>query len=140
MQVLRKVWETRDIPERLHPGEPEPATGSPGSIEQQLDMVENGDLRGDQVLYDHGANEEREDFEIRPDHATPIDILMARNNYEMNLGEPDREGVEMSGDDHTYGLQGGEEELHHQAHISSGLPGEESEKDENWQRPVSDND
>ena len=140
MHVSRKVSETRNIPERLHPGEPEPTTGSPGSIEQQLDMVENGDLRGDQVLHDHGTDEEQEDFEIRPDHATPIDILMARNNYEMNLGEPDREGVEMSGDDHTYGLQGGEQELHHQPHIDSGIPGEESEKEEDRRHPVSDND
>ena len=140
MQILRKVRETKNIPERLHPGEPEPATGSPGSIEQQLDMVEDGDLRGDQILYDHGTDEEHEDFEIRPDHATPIDILMARNNCEMNLSEPDREGDEMSGDDHSSGLQGGEEELQHQPHIESGNPGDMSEKEEDFRHPVSDND
>jgi len=80
----------------------------PGSIEQQLDMCETGSLRGEEVLR---ANREHP-------------------NFNVDMSEEDREGDEMSGDDHSSGLQGGEPELRGQKHISSGMPGDQTEHEE----------
>ncbi|OFZ55638.1 MAG: hypothetical protein A2428_14895 [Bdellovibrionales bacterium RIFOXYC1_FULL_54_43] len=107
----------RDIPERLNPGDPEPLEGSPGSIEQQLDMSETGELRGDEILHSHG-NLPSED----PDLEDPNEML---TNFHFDMAEEGREGDEMSGDDHSSGLQGGEREMENQDHIASGLPGDE---------------
>lgn len=81
---------------------------APGSIEQQLDMCETGNLRGEETLRQH------------KDHG----------NFAMDMSEEDREGDEMSGDDHSSGLQGEEEELKHQPHLDSGIPGDESEDED----------
>ena len=92
---------------------------APGSIEQQLDMCEEGPLRGDEVLREHR------------DHP----------NYSMDLSEENREGDEMSGDEHSGGLQGGEPELTSpgQGHIQTGMPGDqnriEDEQIHTWAEP-----
>lgn len=92
-----------------------PNACAPGSIEQQLDMCESGNLRGDEILHLHGhLNQPTEDNEML-------------NNYRVDMSEEDREGDEESGDDHSAGLQGGETELKNQSHIDSGLPGGTSE-------------
>jgi hypothetical protein len=82
----------------------------PGSIEQQLDMCEEGSLRGEEVLREHR------------DHPS----------FAVDLSEEDREGDEMSGDEHSGGLQGGEPELSSpgQLHISTGLPGDQTRLEE----------
>lgn len=118
--VLARRKKSR-IPERLDPGDPEPEPCSPGSIEQQLDMCEDGDLRGDNIIHLHGndGNEET------PEQTLSADQLVDR--LEVNMSEPNREGDEMSGDEHSAGLQGGDPDLERQPHIDSGLPGEETE-------------
>lgn len=106
------------IAERKHPGDPEPAWCSPGSIEQKLDMCEEGSLRGDDILHSHG----QEPAKYTGDPAE-LDTLL-NENWEMDLAEEDREGDEMSGDEHSSGMDGGETEIEGQPHISTGLPGD----------------
>ncbi len=92
------------IPELLEPGANEPEFCTPGSIEQQLDMCEEGSLRGDEILHHHG-----EEREVEATAETPVDRLMDR--YQMNMAEEGREGDELSGDEHSSGLQGSDPEL-----------------------------
>ena len=47
--------------------------------------------------------------------------------YEEDMAEEGREGDEMTGDDHSAGLQGEETEIKGQRHIHTGLPGELNE-------------
>ena len=82
---------------------------APGSIEHQLDMCETGSLRGDETIRRH------------KDHP----------NLAMDMAEVDREGDEMSGDDHSSGLQGEASELRGpNHHLQSGVPGDKNEDDE----------
>ncbi len=90
-----KEW----LPELKNPGDPESERGTPGSIEQQLDMCEEGSLRGDEVLHHHGMTEERGSVPT----PTPVDLLLER--YQLDLSEEDREGSEESGDEHSAGQQ-----------------------------------
>lgn len=115
-----------NIPERLNPGDPEPLRGSPGSIEQQLDMCEEGDLRGDEILHRHGLDVPEQDDELL--------LVDERTGRFQILSEPDREDDEMTGDDHSSGLQGGEFEVEDQYHIDSGAPGNELEKEDELSR------
>ncbi len=82
-----------------------------GSIEQQLDMSEDPDsLRGDDFLHSHGLKYPPGDLE---------------HNYRIDMSEEDREGDEMSGDEHSSGLQGeevGQETLER----AEGLPGDDT--------------
>jgi hypothetical protein len=77
-------------------------------IEQKLDMKERGPLRGEEVLRQH--------------HTSDTGGLTDR--FAVDMAEKDREGDEMSGDEHSGGLQGGDSELVDQPHIDSGLPGD----------------
>jgi hypothetical protein len=79
----------------------------PGSEEQQLDMCESGPLRGDNLLRDKGEN-------LR---------------FAIDVSEENREGDEMSGDDHSGGWQGDDEEWLGQLQ-EDGMPGDENRVDE----------
>ncbi len=125
MEKSLKRFPKERHPERRNPGDPEPEFGLPGSIEQQLDMCEEGSLRGDEVLHHHGVEQPGEEL-AREGELLGVDELMARNPYELDMAEESREGSEMSGDEHSRGLQGGDSELRWQPHLSSGLPGEQS--------------
>jgi len=122
--MLRKRFKRR-IPLLRHPGDPEPEFGSPGSIEQQLDMMEEGDLKGDEVLRRSELNYTPED----PASEEPLDLLAEMQSFNMTMSERDREGDEMSGDDHSSGLQGQEFELQSQGPSQTGIPGEAFEWD-----------
>lgn len=124
MEKSLKRFPKERHPERLSPGDPEPETGLPGSIEQQLDMVEEGSLRGDELLHRHGVEPPGEDL-AREGELLGVDQLMSRNAFELDMAEESREGSELSGDEHSRGLQGGDSELQSQPHLSSGLPGEQ---------------
>ena len=125
MEKTLKRFPKERHPELREPGDPEPEFGLPGSIEQQLDMSEEGSLRGDEILHHHGLEPEAEDL-AREGELLGVDQLMARNAYEIDMAEESREGSELSGDEHSRGLQGGDSELQSQPHLSSGLPGEQS--------------
>lgn len=114
----RKQLKER-FPELKDPGDNEPTNCTPGSIEQELDMCEEGSLRGDEILHSHGLTE-------KPT-AGPQSADQLLNRFEVDLGEENREGDEMSGDDHSSGLQGGEPELI-QPHIDTGIPGDETRR------------
>ncbi len=113
------------IPERKHPGDPEPDWCSPGSIEQELDMCEDGPLRGDEILHSHGK-----DTPIYTGFPREVDKIIAEENYKVDLAEEDREGDEMTGDEHSSGLSGGESEIESQPNISSGMPGDRTRREE----------
>ncbi|OFZ18104.1 MAG: hypothetical protein A2X94_13955 [Bdellovibrionales bacterium GWB1_55_8] len=111
---MAKPIKRRNIPERQDPGEAEPLPCSPGSIEQQLDMCEDGELRGDEVLHSHGL-QKNEKADLSSEDSM-------RTNFSVDMSEVDREGDEMSGDEHSLGLQGDEQqELANQT--ESGIPG-----------------
>src|SRR4051812_34893136 len=117
-----KEW----LPEREDPGENEPEYCSPGSIEQGLDMCETGTLRGDEILHHHGILQTN----MEPDQ-DPVELdTLLEENYRVDLAEEDREGADMSGDEHSSGLQGGESELAGQLHIDTGIPGNLNPKQE----------
>jgi hypothetical protein len=108
-----------------------PAEGKcrPGSIEQQLDMCESGPLRGDEVLHNHGR------FERNPDQEEgmrPMDPEMMEHNFHFDMSEGGREGDEESGDEHSSGLQGEEQQEQQYdtefGDSDSGAPGEMTEK------------
>lgn len=73
-----------------------------GSEEQHLDMCEDF---GEQTL---AARDNTYD-----------DMLL---NYNMDMAEENREGDDLSGDEHSSGLQGGEVESHHRT--DTGIPGD----------------
>ena len=125
----RKEW----LHERLHPGDPSPEPGAPGSIEQQLDMVEEGTLRGEQILHEHGIPDPT-DMKARLGEPLDADELMQRQCYDLDLAEEFREGSEMTGDEHSNGMQGGESELRRQPHLVTGMPGEQTEHEEWFER------
>jgi hypothetical protein len=133
MQGLLKKRRKEWFDERLNPGDPEPELGAPGSIEQQLDMVEEGTLRGDQVLHEHNRPEPG-DLRARRGEPLAVDELMALECYDLDLAEEYREGSEMTGDEHSSGLQGGESELASQPHIRSGMPGEQTQHENYFER------
>jgi hypothetical protein len=101
----------------------QPAPGEPGSIEQQLDMVEDGPMRGDEILHHPGEPE----FQLYPKDRDPLPVDRMMDRMEVNLSEENREGDEMSGDEHSSGLQGEDSEEQGQPHFDSGLPGERTE-------------
>ena len=111
-------------PELKNPGDREPDWCSPGSIEQELDMCEQGSLRGDEILHSHGK-----DPLTYTGNPPELDLII-NENWETDLAEEDREGDEMSGDEHSSGLEGGEPELASQPHISTGLPGDRTRREE----------
>lgn len=115
--MMLKRRRKEDLPERRDPGEPEPEPCAPGSIEQQLDMCEDGTLRGDDILHRHGRISAEP---VGDEDPRPLDELaFSEDHFEMDLSaEPDREGDEMSGDEHSSGLEGGE--------LGTGIPGEET--------------
>lgn len=125
MEKSLKRFPKERYPERRDPGDPEPENGLPGSIEQQLDMSEEGSLRGDEVLHRHGVEPQGEEL-AREGELLGVDQLMARNAYELDMAEESREGSELAGDEHSRGLNGGDSELQSQPHLSSGLPGEQT--------------
>jgi hypothetical protein len=129
MEKSLKRYPKERYPERRSPGDPEPEDGLPGSIEQQLDMSEEGSLRGDEILHHHGVEPEGQDL-AREGELLGVDQLMARNAYEIDMAEESREGSELSGDEHSGGLNGGDSELQSQPHLSSGLPGEQTRHEE----------
>ncbi|MGK5081802.1 hypothetical protein WDW37_00730 [Bdellovibrionota bacterium FG-1] len=126
MAARRKPKER--LPERMNPGDPEPESCSPGSIEQELDMCEEGSLRGDDILHSHGK--------LPPEYSeTPRDLSqMIDESWRMDLSEENREGDEMTGDEHSSGMAGGETEIEGQAHISTGLPGDRTQHEKQESR------
>lgn len=114
-----------DLPRRRDPGQPAAEPCGPGSIEQQLDMCENGELRGDEIEHTHGmeADPDSLDSETGVERNLGADQLLER--FRIDMSEPNREGDELSGDEHSAGLQGGEPDLEGQEHIDEGIPGEE---------------
>jgi len=131
MKIMIRPKRKERISERKHPGDPEPEWCSPGSIEQELDMCETGSLRGDDILYRHGV----EPLQYTGD-PQELDLIIGQGedaNWEVDLSEEDREGDEMSGDEHSSGLEGGEPELESQPNIASGLPGDRTRRvDQEW--------
>lgn len=115
------------LKELKDPGDEEVEYCSPGSIEQQLDMCEEGSLKGDDILFSHGLDQGEGGEEI-----PSLEELM--NRYEVDLSEENREGDEMSGDDHSSGLQGGEPELQRQLHIATGMPGDRTDHEEFFEK------
>lgn len=122
-EAMAKGTKRRDIPERVNPGDDEPLPCSPGSVEQQLDMCEEGELRGDEVLHSHGLLK-KETADLSSDDSV-------RTNFSVDMSESDREGDEMSGDEHSYGLQGDEQqELRTgKEDVETGIPGEAIERE-----------
>lgn len=112
---------------------PEPADqNEPGSIEQQLDMVESGPgPRGDTLIRQHGKTfDDKRD----PNYVKELDGDEMLTNFHIDMGESNREGDEMSGDEHSNGLQGEDSEFRDQPTFDDGLPGEETEKEEDREK------
>lgn len=120
MTTKKKLKE--QIPMRKHPGDPEPESCAPGSIEQKLDMCEEGSLRGDDILHSHGKI--GREYQEGP---LPLDQVI-EDNYQVDLSEENREGDEMSGDDHSSGFEGDEVEISGQPHINTGMPGDRTHR------------
>ena len=63
-------------------------------------MSEEGDLRGDEIQFHHGVLRDESDEEQES-----LDLIMS-DNYSADMSEENREGDELSGDEHSFGLQG----------------------------------
>lgn len=87
--MLRRKPKAK-IPERLNPGDPEPEWCSPGSIEQQLDMCEEGDLRGEEITHLHGVDVPE------PRDGTDLIRKDEKSARFQILTEPDRENDDIS--------------------------------------------
>jgi len=94
---------------------------------QQLDMSEEGAIRGGDVEQAHGHLEESASPNEGHDPLA-VDELIARH-HRGDISEPDREGDDLSGDEHSAGLQGDESELQSQAHLDSDVPGSQIESE-----------
>lgn len=117
--MLRKK-KTEDIPERRDPGDREAVACSPGSIEQQLDMCEEGNSRSEDIIR-HIDEDKNPNDPITED---PLDLVSEINTFDYTMSERDREGDDYSGDEHSSGLQGDEIEIEGQPNINSGVPGD----------------
>jgi hypothetical protein len=118
--MLRSKRAKEKIPERKHPGDPEAENCSPGSIEQQLDMCESTPYRGEEV-------ERHVQNKVSPSEPTsedPQELVEEFDSFDMTMSEFSREGDELSGDDHSSGLQGEEMEIRDQRNIDTGVPGD----------------
>ena len=90
-------------------------------------MCEEGTLRGDDILHEHGQKE--------PAYTGDTPELDNHDkNWHVDLSEEDREGDEMSGDDHSSGLEGDEAELEGQSHISTDFPGDRTKHEDQESR------
>src|SRR4051794_534337 len=118
---MRKKIKNEASPELKNPGDPESIFCNPGSIEQKLDMCEEGTLRGDEILHSHGLDP---DAEGSPTGDQDVNEIVNHPYFEVDQAEVDREGDDMTGDEHSSGLQGDESELLNQPHIFTGLPGD----------------
>ncbi len=99
-------------------------------------MAETPGLRGDEIEHSHGAPPPYEGkYQGRPG----VDRSMEAR-YRVDMAEDGREGDEMSGDEHSAGLQGGEQEIEGQAHISTGLPGDQTFHDQENEREINPTD
>lgn len=98
---------------------------APESPEQKLDMCETGSLRGDEIERSHGLKTPKNP------HPTMNDNQM-ESNFQVDMSEEGREGDEESGDEHSSGLQGDEQqELQYDdefGEADAGLPGEMTNK------------
>ncbi len=103
---MKKKNRSSDLPERLNPGDGEMLRCAPGSIEQQLDMCEQGDLKGDEIQFHHGM-----DFSDQEGDLNELTDLFELENFNVDMAEEGREGSELSGDEHSMGLQGDRDEL-----------------------------
>jgi hypothetical protein len=107
---------------------PVPADSRSGTIEQQLDMNETGPLRGEEIL----RGQRLADPEYRKNSGEalrPLDEQHMTHNYRVDMSEGSREGAEETGDEHSTGLQGSDQqELQYDKdspdHADSGTPGE----------------
>ena len=122
---MRKGQKKVDEIERSNFRDDQAGYCSPGSIEQQLDMCETGALRGDQISHDHGM----EGSDDLPSSDQALDKIL-NQYYEPDLAEQSREGDEMSGDEHSSGLQGEDSEFTDQGQLDTGLPRDESRRTE----------
>lgn len=129
MAVKQKQRVKADDREKQWPDALEVEPGEPGSIEQQLDMVETGTLKGDMVLGHRDEIHDIDDDEMSDEQEMDL-------NYRFDMSETAREGDEESGDEHSSGLQGGEPDIQHQEHIETGEPGDLTDKEEMIERKV----
>ena len=106
---------------------PTPEKCAPGSIEQHLDMCEGvNEIRGEEAL-GHRDTTFR-NLEKEPNSTLQNERQMM-SNFHVDMAEESREGDDMSGDEHSSGLQGGEQELETQPHPENEMPGD-LEKDQ----------
>jgi hypothetical protein len=137
--ALTRVDKTLHTADNLEAGpRPPREERRAGTIEQQLDMNERGPLKGDDVLREPNQarlHEPAEADSLRteiPDDETtlpPLDPDKMVHNYNVDMSEEGREGDEESGDEHSAGLQGSDQqELQYDDrevdHADSGVPGE----------------
>ena len=128
---MRKKKKKEAMPELLNPGDRESQSCAPGSIEQELDMCEEGSLKGDEVLHQHGLYTDDEPDE----ESVSLDEIINRR-FSVDLSEERREGDEMTGDEHSSGLQGGEPELYYQPHLETGFPGDATRRVEDHEKKL----
>jgi hypothetical protein len=116
----------------MNPGDKEPVACSPGSIEQQLDMCEQGAIKSEDVI----RHIDREENPNDPPTEDPIDLVHEINSFDYTMSERDREGDDLSGDEHSSGLQGDELEIEGQPNINSGVPGDLSLQPDRYENVV----
>jgi hypothetical protein len=129
--MLHRKSKSR-LPLLKNPGDPALEYCGPGSIEQLLDMCEEGELRGEETE----RHIDRRATPNEPLSGDPLEVVDEMESFQMNFSERDREGDEMSGDDHSSGLQGGDAELEDQRHIDSGIPGSGYDSWLEWPSPA----
>jgi hypothetical protein len=126
-QKKRQRTEKVSISDDLEAAPPlAPGVCRPGSIEQHLDMCEKGPHRGDSILHHHGMRDKD-----KPN--TTLNDRHMEENFHFDMSEPNREGDEESGDEHSSGLQADDQQefqydTESPEHADSGLPGEMTEK------------
>lgn len=98
---------------------------------QHLDMIESDDSRkprGDADLFD--APDDLGEPDSQGDEL-PLAVDHMIHNFHFDMAEDRREGDDMSGDEHSSGLQGGDVEpvrRHGHNKISTGIPGDATDE------------
>jgi hypothetical protein len=122
--MQKRQPKSSEQPYKKDPGDTSGSYCAPGSIEQELDMCERGNLKGDEVSHPTSSRIHE------PVDSDPQPLTEILYEYNMDMSEDNREGDEMSGDDHSLGLQGGDSELRNQPTFETGLPGDATEHEE----------
>jgi len=96
-------------------------------------MCDSGSLKGEDVIRNISKNSSPND----PSSGDPQELTSEFGTFDMSMAERDREGDDMSGDEHSSGLQGGDPEVEASSSVhENGMPGDLSNEQQAYENVI----